>query len=110
TGRLDACARRILWRPLSARVCAGLAAGALYARGHGQVDPRSVVLGYFAFVNTGGAALTLSQRWSIDIQVSLIWSLRRLSVGVTDRSGRELEARALPPVGFVLGLGPSYHF
>ena len=109
-GRIDVCVRGALTSALYARVCAGLAGGALYAQGHGSASTRSATLAWFAFANAVALGVSISEHWSLELEFSLTVPLRRLRVRVDDSRGRELDGRSLAALGFILGIGPSYRF
>jgi hypothetical protein len=108
--RADVCVHGALTNTLYARVCAGLLGGAVYAWGYGQPNPRSSLLGWSAFTNAAGLSLSLAERWSLGLEFAVSFPLRPLRIGTRDSSGAEIESRSLAAVGFMLSLGPSYHF
>jgi hypothetical protein len=108
--RFDACAGLLLARDVRGRACAGLLGGLLYAQGRSFMESKTSVVGWIGFVNNLSVLFSLSPRWSMELGLSLVAPLRRVTVGVHNAAGAVVDARELAAVGFTFGLGPVYRF
>lgn len=108
--RADACGRRRLAGGVHGGFCFGLLGGALGASGTDVSSPQSSTVPAFALAGAAELAFELSERWSIELGLSMTLLLHGVRVGVAGSSGMPGSSRALDSPGFALGVGPAYHF
>jgi hypothetical protein len=108
--RLDACARFDFVRRLSGLACAGFLAGELLAQGHDFASSRSASSAWIAAASAIGVAIGLADRWSLNVDASLVLPLDPPQVEVLSAAGTVAETRDLSQAGVTMTFGPLYRF
>jgi hypothetical protein len=108
--RLDACVVFDVSTGVRLRGCAGFLGGGLFAQGREFASARSAASGWAAAANAVEVVVRLTDRWTLDGEISLVVPLETIRVGVQSAKGDVVEARSLTSTGVTMGLGPVYHF
>jgi hypothetical protein len=109
-GRVDLCSRLAELPGLRLSVCAGIAAGGLYATGEAFPRSRYALVAYVAVANALELDVSLGARWSLALAIDVLVPLRRTRFVVRDEAGTVLAARDLASAGALLAVGPAYRF
>ena len=109
-GRLDVCSRFAELPSLDVSVCAGIAAGGLYATGEAFPMSRHALIAYVAVANALELDVFLSTHWSLAIAIDVLVPLRRTSFVVRDQAGAVIATHDLAEAGALIAVGPAYRF
>ncbi len=108
--RSDLCTRARATSSLRWGACAGLLGGVLYVTGVDVARAKSSTVVWMAFANTIGLDFELSERWSLGLELSLLFPLRQVRIGIDDARGAEVDGVSLARLASVLSIGPAYHY
>lgn len=108
--RADACLRGRLATLWHGALCMGAVGGVLRARGARVAESRAASVGYAAVTNGAELELEVARRWSLSLELSAVFLLHDVEIGLRSDAGERVASRWLDRVGFALGLGPVYLF
>jgi hypothetical protein len=108
-GRLAACPGRAFARRVRLRVCVGLDAGAIRAKGHDYDDPQTAVLPWLAARTGVDLDVRLVDRASLRIGLAAVAPLLRTQLVVLDAANEIVDRDAPTSVGGLFTIGTVLH-